>query len=73
MGGCPKINEDESIEDACKLAMNADIVILVCGLSPEWESEGFDRPTMSLPGRQNELIARVAGANPKTVVCVQAV
>lgn len=43
------------------------------GLSPEWESEGFDRPTLDMPGRQNELIHRVGQANPNTVVCVQAV
>ena len=49
------------------------MVIFVGGLTPEWESEGFDRPTLSMPGRQDETIARLAEANPKTVVCIQAV
>ena len=49
------------------------LAIVVAGLSPEWESEGFDRPTLDMPGRQNELVARVAAANPRTVVCIQAV
>lgn len=31
-------------------------------------SEGGDAPTLSLPGRQNELIAAVAAANPRTVI-----
>jgi beta-glucosidase len=34
------------------------------------ESEGFDRPSLALPGRQDELIAAVAAANPRTVVIV---
>jgi beta-glucosidase len=55
------------------LAEKADAVIFVGGLSPEWESEGFDRPTLKLPGRQDEVIARLAEANPKTIVCIQAV
>ena len=56
-----------------KLATEVDTVIVVAGLSPEWESEGFDRPTLDMPGLQNELISRVGKANPNTVVCVQAV
>ena len=50
-----------------------DAVIVVGGLTPEWESEGFDRPSLQLPGRQDELIQKVARANPRTIVCVQAV
>src|SRR5207302_5881665 len=34
------------------------------------ESEGYDRDTMVLPGRQDELVSRVAAANPNTVVVV---
>lgn len=56
-----------------KLAAASDAVIVVAGLHPDWESEGFDRPTLDMPGRQNELIARVGKANPNTVVCLQAV
>ena len=43
---------------------------MVAGLTREWESEGFDRENMKLPGAQDELIARVAAANPRTVVVV---
>lgn len=56
-----------------KLAASSDVVVVVAGLSPDWESEGFDRQTLDMPLRTNELIARVAKANPSTVVCVQAV
>jgi len=34
------------------------------------ESEGFDRISLALPGRQDELVRRVAAANPRTVVVV---
>ena len=47
--------------------------MVVAGLSPEWEAEGFDRPTLDMPGRQNELITRLGKANPNTVVVLQAV
>ncbi|HEX7133163.1 MAG TPA: glycoside hydrolase family 3 C-terminal domain-containing protein, partial [Iamia sp.] len=38
----------------------------------EWESEGFDRRSMDLPGEQEALIRAVAAANPRTVVVVNA-
>jgi len=72
LGGCEKIDPDQAIEDAAKLAASSDVVVLVAGLSPDWESEGFDRPTLDMPKRTNELISRVAKANPNTVVCLQA-
>ena len=40
------------------------------GTTEEVESEGFDRATLDLPGRQDELVRRVAAANPRTVVVV---
>lgn len=58
------------MEDAVALAKRADIAIVVAGLSSEWESEGYDRVDMELPGAQNELIEKVAAANPNTVVVV---
>jgi beta-glucosidase len=36
------------------------------------ESEGFDRDTLALPGRQDELVRRVAAVNARTVVVVNA-
>lgn len=73
LGGCEKIDADKALEAAVSLASKSDVVVIVAGLSPEWESEGFDRPTLDMPGRQNELIARVGKANPNAVVCIQAV
>ena len=56
------------IAEAEELAKRSDVVVLIAGLNNEWESEGFDRVDMKLPGAQNELIERVAAANPNTVV-----
>ena len=54
--------------EAEMLATSADVVLLFAGLTAEWEGEGSDRPTMDLPLEQDELIRRVAAANPNTVV-----
>jgi beta-glucosidase len=58
----------DTIAEAVKLARNSDVVVLVAGLNGEWETEGADRVDMQLPGRQNELIERVAKANKNTIV-----
>ena len=42
------------------------------GSNGQWESEGYDRPDLSLPGRQRELVEAVLDANPRTVVVVNA-
>src|SRR5262249_51886527 len=55
---------DNLLERAVTLAAQSDVALVFAGLTSEWESEGFDRPTLDLPGEQNALIARVAHANP---------
>ena len=66
--GCAPAVPADVIEAAVELASRSDVAIVVAGLTDEWESEGFDRVDMELPGRQVELIERVAAANPNTVV-----
>ncbi len=58
----------DAIERAVSLAAASDVAIICAGTNGEWESEGFDRSTLVLPGRQDELIAHVAAANPRTIV-----
>lgn len=53
---------------AVALAQQSEVVVIVAGMTPDWESEGFDRVNMKLPGQQNELIEKVAAVNPNTVV-----
>ncbi|KDQ17192.1 glycoside hydrolase family 3 protein [Botryobasidium botryosum FD-172 SS1] len=71
LGGCEIINSDQAIQDAASLAKESDAAVLVVGLTHEWESESYDRTTLALPGRQDELIKQVAAANPNTVVVLQ--
>ena len=42
------------------------------GTNEEVESEGWDRTSLALPGRQDELVRRVNAAQPRTVVVVNA-
>ena len=58
----------DSIGDAVALAQAADTVILIVGTNDDWETEGADRASLSLPGDQDELIRRVIAANRNTVV-----
>ena len=53
------------IDAAVAAARRADVAVVFAG---DFNSEAFDRPTLSLPGDQNALIAAVAAANPRTVV-----
>jgi beta-glucosidase len=69
---CGEPVPDDQLGRAVAAAADADVAIVVVGLDSEWESEGHDRPDMSLPGGQAELVARVAAANPRTVVVVNA-
>jgi beta-glucosidase len=62
---------DEAIQRAVQLAQGSDVAVLFAGLNADWDTEGRDRDTMELPGRQNELIERVAAANPRTIVVLQ--
>lgn len=55
-------------ERAVDAARDADIAIVVAATGPEWESEGGDRQTLTLPGAQDELIRRIATVNSRTVV-----
>lgn len=60
----------DPIEQAVALAAEREVAVVVVGTDADWETEGEDRTSLSLPGRQDELVARVAAANPRTVVVV---
>ncbi len=60
--------KDTRQEEAVKLAKSCDAALIFAGYPDAFESEGTDRPSIELMGKQNELIAAVAEANPRTVV-----
>jgi beta-glucosidase len=66
--GCLPAMPGDLMERAVQLAARADVALLFIGTNDEWESEGFDRPDMDLPGRQAELLEKVVAANPNTIV-----
>ncbi len=71
LGAQPPIAEDP-LPAAVAAARAADAAVVVVGLTPDWESEGFDRTDLRLPGTQVELIRAVAAVNARTVVVINA-
>jgi beta-glucosidase len=53
---------------AALLAKAADVAIV---FAYQWESEGMDLDSLSLPEHQDALIAKVAAANPRTIVVLE--
>jgi beta-glucosidase len=53
---------------AAALAKTADIAIV---FAYQWESEDMDLDSLSLPENQDALIAKVAAANPRTIVVLE--
>jgi len=72
-GGAEVRGSDELLQEAVDLAKDADAVIAVIGLNNDWEAEAYDRTSLALPGRTDELIAKLAAVNSKTVAVTQAV
>jgi beta-glucosidase len=68
----PRGTHDEELARAVDLAASSDVAVVVVGTSESVESEGHDRQDLRLPGRQDDLVAAVAAANPRTIVVVNA-
>ena len=60
--------KDRRLEQAAEVAKRCDVALVFAGYPDAFESEGTDRPSIDLMGKQNELITAVANANPRTVV-----
>ena len=66
----PHGTDDEEIAAAASLARSCEYAVVVVGTTAETESEGTDRKTLALPGRQDDLVRAVVAANPRTVAVV---
>lgn len=62
---------DADIAAAAEAAARAETAVVFVGRTGEWDTEGSDLMHISLPGRQDELVAAVAAANPRTIVVLQ--
>ena len=63
--------DDAEIAAAVEAARQAEVALVFVGRNGEWDTEGSDLEDIALPGRQDELVAAVAAANPRTVVVLQ--
>lgn len=68
----PFVVDEKLIAEAVDAAKRSNIAIVVAGLNHDYDTEGSDRPNMKLPPGEDELISRVAAANPRTVVILVA-
>lgn len=46
IGAFPRLDPAVSRAAAVELAKTSDVVVIVVGTNPDWESEGFDRKTI---------------------------
>jgi beta-glucosidase len=67
LGCLPPVPAD-AIVRAGRLAADSDVAIVCVGFGGDWQSEGFDRPDLALPGKQDALVEQVVKANPRTIV-----
>ena len=60
---------DSLLAEAVAVAATAEVAVVLVGVAA---GEGMDRTDLRLPGDQDELVRRVAEANPNTVVVLNA-
>ena len=72
LGISPMRDDEHLIDEAARAASESDVAVVVIGSAEGTESEGSDKTSMALAGRQDELVRRVAAANPNTIVVVNA-
>jgi beta-glucosidase len=61
-------DEQDPVDLAVELARRSDVAIVI---ATDDSTEGTDRDSLELPGRQNELISAVASVNDRTVVVLR--
>jgi len=61
-------NDGANPAAAAALAKTAEVAIVFVN---QWTTEGRDVPSLSLPNKQDDLVAAVAAANPRTIVVLE--
>ena len=62
------LTDAQLLSQAVSAAKDADVAVVFVGLTEDYEGEGYDRETISMPPNHNKLVSAVAQANPNTVV-----
>ena len=65
-----KCDSDDGFAVAIDIAKQADFVVIVAGLDTTLETEDLDRVSLLLPGKQMDLVSRVAAASKRPVILV---
>ncbi len=60
--------ELDPLRRVAEVAREADVVIAAVGDGMGDETEGMDRASLALPGRQDEIVSAAAAVNPRVVV-----
>lgn len=68
----PALTTEAEIAAAVELARSSELTVVIVGTNEEVESEGWDRTSIRLPGRQDELVEAVLAVDPDAVVIVNA-
>ena len=66
--GQEDIYDEALAREAVSAAKAADKVVIFAGLPESFESEGYDRAHMDMPGCQNRLIGEIAEVNQNVIV-----
>ena len=64
----PGEDQDKLLAEAVELAKRSDVAILCVGTNHSWDTEGNDKPSFELMGKQAQLISAILAVNPRTVV-----
>ena len=64
--------DQDPLRQVSEVARGADVVIAAVGDGMANETEGADRTSLALPGRQDEIVRAAIAANPKVVVVTTA-
>jgi beta-glucosidase len=67
-GANVQFDSGSNSDSAAALAKSADVAIV---FAYQWESEDMDLPSLALPEHQDDLIEKVASANPHTIVVIE--
>ncbi|MCX7796656.1 MAG: glycoside hydrolase family 3 C-terminal domain-containing protein [bacterium] len=60
--------DENLINEAKEIAKQADVAVIFAGTLENYESEGYDRPHMSMPKNHNRLISEITDVQKNTVV-----
>lgn len=65
------VEVDDALEELETMAAQADHIVVITGLNPDWEGEGSDRVDLKLPRQQEELLRRLTKHGRKVALVNQ--